>query len=220
MPYLPMPRTDEEAIAKNAKEQFEALGRFVEAFELMVNEVRETCIERVCAGIGSSKREQLIEISFHHQAMTAKPLYDIMRAIIAEIVNNPDNPHHADNASFRSLLGYIEGEYNHLYSKRNELLHGTWLIGYVSDDDPNASQFDIRKYKTTADGLKRATELPKNAPELLGLRDRCDVLRTWIGHVDFCLQNANRLSDFFKREDKTWIFRLFPSTDWTTLPER
>ena len=36
MTQLPPPKTDEEAYARNTKEQYEALGRFVEAFEFMV----------------------------------------------------------------------------------------------------------------------------------------------------------------------------------------
>jgi hypothetical protein len=220
MPHLPMPPTNESNYEKNTKEQYEALGRFVEAFELMVNEVREVCIERICTGVGSSEREHLVEISFHHQAMTAKPLYDIMRAIIAELVNKPTSRHHADNAKIKALLGHIEGEYNHLYNKRNELLHGTWLIGYVSADDPDASEFLIRKYKTSADGLVAAKELPKNAPELLTLRDRCAAVRNWIGHVDFCLQDGHALSEFFKCDDKTWFFRFSEASNWTTLPKR
>jgi hypothetical protein len=220
MPKLPMPPTNDEAYRKNTKEQYEALGRFVEKFELMVYEVREVCIDRICSGIGSIERKQLVEISFHHQAMTAKPLYDIMRAIIAEIVNKPTSPHHADAANFKSLLGHIEGEYNHLFQKRNELLHGTWFIGFVSHSDPDAEAFFLRKYKTSADGLVAAKELPKNAAELLALKDRCDVLRTWIGQVDSCLRDADPLSEYFKYEDKTWFFRRLPVAEWMALPKK
>lgn len=220
MPQIPMPPTNDEAYAKNVKEQYEALGRFVEAFELMVNEVREVCIERICGDIGLGEREPLVEIPFHHQSMTAKPLFDIMRAIVAEIVGREKNPHHAQALEFKSLLGYIEGEYNHLYNKRNELLHGTWLIGYVSEIDPDAKEFFIRKFKTSAEGLVVAKELPKNAPELLELRDRCDVTRTWIGHVDFCLQDDIPLSEFFKHEEKTWYFHATTSADWTTFRKK
>jgi hypothetical protein len=92
--------------------------------------------------------------------MTAKPLFDTMRAIIAEIVNVETSPHYADRATFKKVLSCIETEHNHLYNKRNELLHGTWLVGYTSFDDPNAKEFRIRKYKTTADGLADV-QLPK-----------------------------------------------------------
>jgi hypothetical protein len=67
VPRLPMPPTNPEELIKNTTEQYAALGRFVEAFELMVHEVREICIERICAGIGGSERERLIEIPFHNQ---------------------------------------------------------------------------------------------------------------------------------------------------------
>ena len=107
MPKLPMPPTNEEAYAKNTKEQYEALGRFVEAFELMVDEIRGICGDCVSMTVGAIKpvkpddksweewikeegdRRHLISIPFHHQGMTAKPLFDIMRAIVAEIVNVP-----------------------------------------------------------------------------------------------------------------------------------
>jgi hypothetical protein len=218
MPRLPMPPTDSNIYDKNVKEQQAALGRFVEEFELMIHEIREVCIEQLCNGLGSKEREHLIEIAFHHQAMTAKPLYDIMRAIIAEIVGNRSSFHFAKREQFKSLLGHIENEVTRLYSKRNELLHGTWFIGFVSRDDPHAEKFKIQKFKTSADGLISAKELPKSTPELSKLADRCDDARTWIGHVDWCIRNEESLSDYFKREEKTWFFRRVLQGEWTTLP--
>jgi hypothetical protein len=47
MPKLPMPPTDKKKSEENVKGQYEALGRFVEAFELMVDEVRGTGIDRL-----------------------------------------------------------------------------------------------------------------------------------------------------------------------------
>jgi hypothetical protein len=52
MPYLRTPPTNEETLHRNTTEQYAALGRFVEAFELMVHEVREICIERICDAVG------------------------------------------------------------------------------------------------------------------------------------------------------------------------
>jgi hypothetical protein len=220
MPRLPMPPTNENELKKNTTEQYAALGRFVEAFELMVNEVREICIERICHSIGSSEREQLIEIAFHNQAMTAKPLFDTMRAIIAEIVNVPASPHYANRNTFKKVLSWVETEYNHLYNKRNELLHGTWLVGYVSQDDPDAKEFVVRKYKTSADGLARA-QLPKNATELLNLVTRCDDARMWLAHIDFCLQDKLSITDFFKQErGQAWKLFVNAESAGTTLPRK
>jgi hypothetical protein len=231
MPRLPMPPTDPKEIEKNVKEQYEALGRFVEAFELMVDEVRGVCVDRIWDAvisdtgldldIGQHYRKQLIEISFHQQNMTAKPLWDTMRSIIAEILSQKNNPHHTDYANFKSLLGHMEGEYSALYNKRNELLHGTWFIGYTSEEDPHSKKFRIRKFKTTADGLAEAKELPQDVSELSSLTKRCDQMRIWIAEIDFCMRKAKPLSDHFKREGTKWLHRLRPSSeDWTTLPER
>jgi hypothetical protein len=183
-----------------------------------VNEVREICIERVCDGIGSSERERLIEIPFHHQVMTAKPLFDIMRAIIAETVNAPTSPHYQDRTTIRKLLSHIETEYSGLHSKRNELIHGTWFVGYTSNDDPDAKEFVVRKYKTTSDGLTEAQSLPKNASELLDLARRCDETRTWLGHVDYCLQDKRPISEFFKKNGQDWKLFLTTESIGMTLP--
>ncbi|MDR3468931.1 MAG: hypothetical protein P4M07_23640 [Xanthobacteraceae bacterium] len=228
MPDLPLPRTNPEELEKNVKRQYEALGRFVEAFELMIDEVRGACIDRIWDAVTSdaasdygadrSYRKGLIEISFHQQNMTAKPLWDTMRAIIAEIVGREGSPHHADYNRFKSLLGFMEKEYSFLFWKRNELLHGTWLIGYASNEDPHAEKFRIRKFKTTADGLQVVEQLPQDVSELSSLTIRCDRMRSWIAEVDWCLRKTKPLSDFFKLEGKRWFHRFLASSEeWTTL---
>ena len=204
---------------RNVSAQYEALGTFVERFELMVNEAREVCIESICNSIGRSERLGLIEISFHHQVMTAKPLFDIMRAIIAEIVNEEGSQHYADRAVFKDVLTHIAKEYNSLYWKRNDLLHGTWFIGYTGENDLAASQFEVRKYKTTKNGLERATELPKNATELLALASRCDETRTWIGVVGHYVQDKLSITEFFKCDNKEWKLFLTEGSAGTTLPK-
>jgi hypothetical protein len=214
-----MPPTNQEAYDKNTKRQYEALGRFVEAFEGMVNEVREICIESVCKGVRSSERERLVEIPFHHQNMTAKPLFDIMRAIIAEIVNEESNHNYADREVFKNVLTHIGKEYEALYWKRNDLLHGTWFIGYVGVDDPDASEFHIRRFKTTADGLAKP-ELPKNAEELLALAERCDETRMWLGTLGFCLQDNLSINHFFRKDIKEWKLFLEDGSSGTTLPKK
>jgi hypothetical protein len=214
-----MSSANEDELKKNTAEQYAALGRFVEAFEGMVNEVREACIERLCEAVGASERKRLIEIPFHHQNMTAKILFDIMRAMIAEIVSDQKSPHYADQAAFKKVLSCIEGEYNSLLGIRNALLHGTWFVGYASSDDPNAERFQVRKYKTTANGLA-VVELPKNVKELEKLTRRCVDTLLWIGHVDICLRYKNRIHDFFREEPRgIWKFYINTESSGTTLPK-
>jgi hypothetical protein len=77
--------TGPSSYKKNTKEQYEALGRFVEAFEAMVNEVRESTIALIER---DRKHGRLIEIALHHHVLTAKPLYEIFRAVVMEIVDD------------------------------------------------------------------------------------------------------------------------------------
>jgi hypothetical protein len=129
-----------DPVEQNTKAQLEALGRFVETFELMVNEVRAMCVERICHGLGSAVGlDPLVELAFHYQVMTARPLYDILRAIIAQIVSRLDHFHFAGRSEIKSLLSYIGVAYSDLCDKRNKLLHGTWFIGYATGDDPSAA---------------------------------------------------------------------------------
>jgi hypothetical protein len=208
------------------KAQYEALGRFVEAFEAMVDDVREICTGLISYGLKSATaNDSLMEIAFHHQVMTAKPLYNIMRAIIAEIVSKPNDFHFDDREHIKDLLSFIEVAYSHLLNKRNELLHGTWFIGYPTGTDQFANEFHLKKFKVTSDGLRGAKELPKNAEELLDLAKRCNTTRTWIGHIDYCIIEKHRLKNFFKcegiKDKRTWYFRYFPDRDdWTTLPRK
>jgi len=215
----------DEPTEKNINAQLAALGSFVESFELMVDEVRYTCIERICHALGSVvENDTVVEVPFHHQVMTAKPLYDIMRAIVAEIVSKPSHFHFQNREQIKSLLGFIENEYNNLYYKRNELLHGTWYIGYANQSNPLSQEFLVRKLKTTSEGLRSAKELPKNAEELSKLAQRCRTVAEWIGNVDYCIRDSIAVSEHFKcevmKKRAIWYFRRFPSHDggWTTLP--
>jgi hypothetical protein len=70
---------------KNTKEQYEALGRFVEAFEAMVDEVRESTIALMAR---DPKHGRLIKIALHHEAFSAKPLFNVFRAVIVEIIDD------------------------------------------------------------------------------------------------------------------------------------
>jgi hypothetical protein len=216
MSRSPTPKTDKEAYIKNTKEQYEALGRFVEAFEAMVNEARSTCIDILSI---ESSQERLLEVVFHHSALTAKPLFEIMRALIAEQLKHIVKISIKDIDVFRGVLSDIATEYFDLANTRNNLLHGTWYIGYQNTIDPNSETFRVNKYKPTKSGLA-ADDLPKEAGELLKLRDRCEKTRSWIGLLVECLPkdpaDETRITNIFKLKKGRW--RLGPEETSETLP--
>jgi hypothetical protein len=202
MPRLPMPPTNEEAYAKNTKEQYEELGRFIEMYELMVNEARESAVDLIIKNYG---QRDLLKIAFHHQSMTAKPLIEIFRATVTEVVKDKKHSRHSESASIADILSKIQRAFENLANMRNNLLHGTWFVGYVSEDDPNAETFHLRKYTTNAEGFVELP-LPKKADELRRLRTDCDMVRTWIGVLLFCLVDQNtKIADYFEQRDGTWF---------------
>ena len=74
-----------DAAEKNIREQYEALGRFVEAFEQMVHEARSACEFLLDPKL---ERQSVVSTALHHSIMTAKPLFEIMRAVVAETLKN------------------------------------------------------------------------------------------------------------------------------------
>jgi hypothetical protein len=239
-----MSKKDDATYKKNTEEQYAALGRFVEAFESMVAEARLMCIEI----IGCKRRQSdLANVALNHQCITAKPILDILRALIAEVMEDAFEAQrfHKENGTdirqrflssigdldpikftiaerdtVKGVLKTIASEYEALANKRNNLLHATWMIGYVSQDDPNSEQFYVRKYSAGATGLE-VIDLPKNATQLLELVSRCDTVRSWLAWLYSCLQGDAHLpiTTTFQNHGKQW-WLVLPNGMRTTLPEK
>jgi hypothetical protein len=231
---MPLP-TDEELYAKNTTEQYAELGRFVVSFELMINEIRQSCIGLLSR---DSTQSGFIAIPFHHGAFTAKPLIDVWRAIVVELVNPPRRPrkpddedvavgifpddppmlHDADGKPihfkkddidiFHSVLKILQDEFMDLANKRNNLLHATWFVGFPTRADPHSAEFFISKYMTTKEGLS-PRDLPKKAAELSELSHRCDIVRDWVSWIDSCLMGMDEISAVFEKGDgKSWQLKV------------
>jgi hypothetical protein len=182
------PKDEPSPVDKNTKEQYEELGRFVVAFEDMVNDVRELCIF-ILARFNLSQ-QTFVSVAFHHRVLTAQPLFEIMQTLIAEVAKDKDarTRYKIDDESAKIINGVIaaiSGVYNKLASIRNNLLHGTWYIGFTGPEDLEAKQFYIRKLVTRATGLS-AHELPKTAAELRDLTKRCEKVRYWMLSITSC----------------------------------
>jgi len=191
--------------ARSAK-AYEALGRFVEAFEGMVHETRSITI-RLLSDNKNMYHRHLIEIAFHHNCMTAKPLFEIFRAIVIQMVGasieaqelrrksarddwplpiadsfgRPVDFTPSDREMLLGVLKIVAKEYGALTDLRNGLLHGSWFVGYESSID-----FDLHKYTVTKEGLARV-DLPENTAQLLEVRDRCNHVIPWLHKIEGCV---------------------------------
>ena len=124
----------------------------------------------------------------------------------------------ADREAFNAVKKRIMAEYTVLSETRNALLHGTWFVGYASLADPNASTFHVQKYQTTKSGLTPVEGLPKSAPELLALAQRCDDTRNWIAYLDSCLNGLEPFNKRFRQERGDWL--LMSGGGESTLPRK
>jgi hypothetical protein len=216
-----------EAYQKNTKEQYEALGRFVEAFEGMVHEARRDSIDIATQGLPPFQKG-LVGIPYFHPAIAAKTIYEIFIAVIAETLNDQryrdaNNISEAEIRYFSAVISQLSGEYNKLCSKRNNLLHGTWSIGFSHADDPDSATFDIDKYSVGGGGVVPLS-LPKTASDLQELSERCDEVRSWIAtlHASATRKPGCKILDCFRqyqvnRKTKRWE-RFWPSHG--RLPEK
>jgi hypothetical protein len=163
-------------------------------------------------------------------SVTAKPVFDIFRAVVAEIINDAldiqvakkagrervkpplrvdiaDQPLDLTPQDRETLFGALKAlcaEYDDLQTTRNKLLHATWFIGYPDNNDPTCEKFEVRKYAATATGLELITTLPKNKSELDHLAKRCDVAQSWIAAVHACLGGPFVVKETFKRDGNDW----------------
>lgn len=206
---------------KNTKEQYEALGRFVEAFEAMVDEARSSCIQLLAS---DTQHAKWVAVPLYHQSMTAKPLFEIFRCIIMQMMNDVDfrKIHNVSDAlrdSFYGTLAPLAGEFNRLSEIRNDLLHGTWFIGDRYGSNEDATEFEVKRHKINKHGISASKPLPKTATELNDLTNRCKEVEWWVAVLFGCMPNTKDILKFdkcFSCTNGVWR-RLWPSEG--TLPE-
>jgi len=120
--------------------------------------------------------------------------------------------------TFLGAMGALATEFEDLSSRRNELLHATWFIGFVDNNDPNASEFHARKYKTTKTGLT-PVDLPKNATQLKELAARCDEVTNWIAWIHSCASGSDKVLDRFQSHGNKW-WLIWLNGARSTFPEK
>ena len=151
-------------------EQYEALGRFVQAFELMVDASRQALSMHL-----QSQNASLVYLTrmiFHHPALTAMPLFELYRAIVYTVVNELLPQCDESAALCKKLLSQVAKEYRELVETRNMILHGTPLVGFAGADQDDFSEMMIIKWGVGAQGWK-VYDTPKSAAELLEICSRC-----------------------------------------------
>lgn len=197
---------------KEIKDSFALIGRFVQEFELMVNAARAGCICLISSGV---MQQRLVSIAFQHQSMTAQPLFDIWRAIVAEFrtINGTETNSIQDideNRTLNYIISHIGKEYSHLVHKRNTISHGTWYIGWVHPEREDFSDMPVEKGKVTKGGLEFACAL-KDKEELLQYIQRCNSTAQMINRATGVIRLNRKFKNNFIQQDGAWRSRDDPA---------
>jgi hypothetical protein len=203
----------DEKYNRQTTESFAALGRFVQCFEGMVGAARDGAMFLLSNNLES---QTLVKIALYHQALTAKPIMEIFRAITMRTIEfhtslRPGILNNTDRDTFSAVLGQIHREFETLANTRNNLLHATWYIGWSNEHETDFSQFLARKERVNKSGSS-AVNLPKTAAELNELSERCAEIEEWIRLVFSSLLFAGSdeggcsIKRLFRynKEDKRW----------------
>jgi hypothetical protein len=179
------------------KAQYEALGRFVQAFELMVFAIRSSIEHRL--GLESKNMVFFTRMLFHHSALTAQPLWEMFRAVVYTDVSElrPINP--PDHDEFHKILGVIAKEVVDLIKVRNIIIHGTPLIGFISSAQEDFTPMTIHKSGVSATGVKYA-DAPKSAAEVMALVDRCQRVEKAIRWISGAATAGDQHRQTFKQQ--------------------
>jgi hypothetical protein len=202
----------------NARDQFAALGLFLQSFEQIVQHMRDDCRWILMGGHrGVSFTEaqvmsanwNICSLPFHHEAMTTRPIAEIWRALVTE-----------DSAALlilskltddgKSVVAQVTTEivrrFSEIIDERNRLIHATWRIGFWFPDE-DFSIVRVEKYKVGKDGLTKRDDLPDSFDAIMALARKAQKLSGKLGRfMQFYRFNPEKLEHVFKRIENEWIF--------------
>lgn len=202
----PADETREQRYARQTAEQYEALGRFVQAFELMVAAIRMAC--GFMTSDNSVKRQQKMNLIFHHHTMSAWPLFEIYRALLLHILGDDEiGATDADRKVASMVLRQEASAVEDLIKKRNALLHGTWFIGWASNDVEDFSEMSVHKFRVKPQGLVPTDGLPSSAKELELLSSECKRLQNTLFMLQALTKSPDgvRIAANFYEVDGRWL---------------
>jgi hypothetical protein len=146
-------------------------------------------------GRAGVKQQQLMNVVFHHNCMTASNLFAIYRALVGQIVNDPDAAIDQQEAeTIEGVLRYFSKAFQDATNMRNDYIHGTWFIGHGNQDADDWSQIAFMRGKATTEGLQFLSG-PKDATA-----------------VDTATAECKRLTDYFTRFSAVFFVSLSHKT--------
>lgn len=126
-----------------------AIGEFAVSFTLVCMAM-EDCIIRAMehAGLKEANLTRSLLVGY-----TARPLLESFKTVVTEMRKN-------DGDDMR-ILANVSKRMQNLIEERNDLMHGTWFIGWslALTDEEDFSKAIGQRYKRTKDGLKMVAKV-------------------------------------------------------------
>jgi hypothetical protein len=195
---------------KHAREQFARLGQFIQAFEAIVNIIRNSCIEMTLGyhrgvNIKSDSPNAILvhgrigTLIFSYERLTAQHLLTLWRAITFEANRSIPGFSQKDQELISEIQGSICADLREMIETRNLLIHATWDIGRAFSIE-TAPLIRVEKARTTKTGLARRMDLPRTAQDLFKLTEDCMKIGRFIDNLLIYLRVPNPWSSRgFKR---------------------
>jgi hypothetical protein len=178
------PEERNEKFDRQTEEQYSALGRCVVHFELLVNAMRVgivTILEQ-----NGLRNQQLTNILLAN--ITAAPLKQVLQAIVGQVVRL--------NSTERGICDRIFERVEALTKRRNEIVHGTWFIGWVGVEDVDFSV--ARGHKLTRGKTGASVKsLDCSASDLRRFAAECDATTQLVFRLCGCVATSRPIERNF-----------------------
>lgn len=213
------PRKMHRKAQETARDQFAALGLFIQNFEYVVRDLRDHCamiVQGRNRGVsGGDPKVFLISRSiaslvFHSEVMTARPLLEVWRALMSEecrALTMLSKLSEKGNETALSIAKEVGKEFTALYETRNQIIHASWSIGrWLREEDIKSVL--VEKWKVVASrGFEKRDDLPKTFDELMDLGRKAGKLSSKLGRlIQFIHYHPESIEHVFLKVDGEWVF--------------
>lgn len=165
-------------------ELYQALGGFVSNFELLVQNLRTALVFLMS---GNNGRQDFIQSALAE--LSADPMLRVFKATFAIAINECGGDE-KQLARGRDVLKDVCRRTQDMIAIRNEIVHGTWFIGWAGVGDEDFSVASGGKTKNTRDGVEHRqidrtkVEFDLHSESCLQLADLINRLQVVILHSE------------------------------------
>lgn len=149
---------------------YAGLGAFVAAFEMIVHCMRTRLMFTLTR---TGLDQQLITPAFAE--LTATPLLSVYQTTISTAIKKSLSHDEQEKKAGQEILINVCNRIRKMIERRNEIVHGTWFIGWASADQMDFGEADGFKPKNKKDGIKHE-DISCTRADFDDLVDQCNQL--------------------------------------------